>query len=100
MTGLAHSSGPTLLGKLRALQDVLSDADPFIWRGAQNQLVSLLPEIVAQIARGDGDTARIEWMQSHLTGASDSERYLPFRVYWGAHKNIRSAIDRAIKDRT
>ena len=41
------------------------------------------------------DTARIDWLGKKLTGASDSERYLPFRVYWGAGGDIRKAIDKA-----
>jgi hypothetical protein len=44
------------------------------------------------------DTARLDWLEKHCTGASDSERYLPFRIYWGnkgATKGIRAVIDRA-----
>jgi hypothetical protein len=43
------------------------------------------------------DAARLDWLEAHCTGASDSERYLPFRVYWGnkgATKGIRAVIDK------
>ena len=51
MTGLATSSGPTLLGKLRALDKSLSATDgPFdpTWL---DELADLLPTIIAQIER-------------------------------------------------
>lgn len=42
------------------------------------------------------DSERLDWLEKFCTGASDSERYLPFRVYWGAGKpgGIRNAIDK------
>lgn len=46
----------------------------------------------------DEDTKRIDWLGARCTGASDSERYLPFRVYWGnkgATQGIRVQIDKA-----
>ena len=45
------------------------------------------------------DAARLDWMGKKLAGASDSERYLPFRIYWGggSHKTIRQVIDEAMK---
>lgn len=41
------------------------------------------------------DAERLDWMEKRLRGASDSERYLPFRVYWGDGRGIRKAIDAA-----
>lgn len=45
------------------------------------------------------DSARLDWLEKKCTGASDSERYLPFRVFWGPGygKGIRSAIDKAME---
>lgn len=44
------------------------------------------------------DTERLNWMEKHMAGASDSERYLPFRIYWGggSSRDIRKVIDLAI----
>ena len=42
------------------------------------------------------DAARLDWLNSKTNGATDSERYLPFRVYWGNGQGIRAAIDAAI----
>lgn len=43
------------------------------------------------------DAERLDFLATKTCGASDSERYLPFRIYWGPgqHKDIRAAIDAA-----
>ena len=40
------------------------------------------------------DKERLDWLGEKCCGASNSERYLPFRVYW-QHTTIRAAIDAA-----
>jgi hypothetical protein len=47
------------------------------------------------------DKRRLDWLEANCTGASDSERYLPRRLYWGTRghassKSIRAVIDAAI----
>lgn len=52
MTGLATSSGPTLLGKLRALEERVSATrhiNAFNFTAVMSELADLLPEIIAQI---------------------------------------------------
>jgi hypothetical protein len=43
------------------------------------------------------DAGRLDWLDKNVTMVSDSERYLPRRVYWGkgTNKNARQAIDAA-----
>jgi len=43
------------------------------------------------------DAERLDFLAAKTCGASDSERYLPFRIYWGPgqHKDIRAVIDSA-----
>lgn len=43
------------------------------------------------------DTELLNWLEAKCKGASDSERYLPFRVYWGDGRGIRAAITAAMK---
>jgi hypothetical protein len=45
------------------------------------------------------DSARLDWLERKCSGASDSERYIPFRIYWGggSHGDIRRAIDEAME---
>lgn len=45
------------------------------------------------------DKERLDWMDKNCTRIADSERYLPTTVYWGkgTHKDIRTAIDAAMK---
>lgn len=54
--------------------------------------------LTAELAECRKDAERIDYLGANCTGASDSERYLPFRIYWGSGKNktIREAIDNAI----
>ena len=42
------------------------------------------------------DAERLDWLQRNCTGASNSERYLPFRVYW-RKADIRTALDAAMQ---
>lgn len=49
--------------------------------------------------QGSKDSERLDWLEANCTGASNSERYLPFRVYWGnkgATKGIRAQLDKAM----
>jgi len=52
----------------------------------------------SKLAEAEKDVARIDFMGSKFTGVSDSERYLPFRLYWGRgqNKTIREVLDAAI----
>lgn len=51
----------------------------------------------AQLAEAQRDSERLDWLDKHCTGASDSERYLPRKIYWGggSHRDVRAAIDAA-----
>lgn len=49
-----------------------------------------------ELAEASKDAERLDWLEKRLTGASDSGRYLPFRVYWGDGRGIRKAIDAAM----
>jgi predicted transcriptional regulator len=49
---------------------------------------------IDELAKAREDTARLDWLEKKCTGASDSERYLPFRIYW-KQVGIRAAIDEA-----
>lgn len=55
-------------------------------------------ELLREIERLRADAARLDYLGTRCTGASDSERYLPFRVYWGGgtHRDVREAIDAAM----
>lgn len=51
----------------------------------------------ARLRARSEDTERLDWLSERCTGASNSDRYLPFRVYWGDGRGIRAAIDSARK---
>ena len=108
MTGLATSSGPTLLGKLRALDKSLSATDgPFdpTWL---DELADLLPQIIAQIERDAKDAARLEFLagrpmvvEFRQDGPGTVLGFVvpDIRVNNNARDNIDRAID-AAKERT
>lgn len=54
-------------------------------------------ELTAQLAEAQRDSERLDWLDKYCTGASDSERYLPRKVYWsgGTSRDVRVAIDAA-----
>lgn len=54
-----------------------------------------LDQLQRELEEAREDAERLNWLGKQCTGASDSERYLPFRIYWGHDKNIRKAIDAA-----
>ena len=56
-------------------------------------LLARVAELEAALAEASKDAERLDWLEKRLTGASDSERYLPLRVYWGDGRGIRKAID-------
>lgn len=62
---------------------------------------SRIPEMMVVYPSEQGkDSERLDWLEANCTGASNSERYLPFRVYWGnkgATKGIRVQLDKAMK---
>ena len=60
----------------------------------------LLGDVIAEIERLQADAARLDWLGRHTTRVADSERYLSRSVYWGpgAHRDVRAAIDKAMKD--
>jgi hypothetical protein len=57
---------------------------------------------VSMLRQAADDAERLDFLGSKCAGASDSERYLPFRIYWGRgqKKAIREAIDAARKETT
>lgn len=55
-----------------------------------------LESLRAKLADAEKDAERLNWLEKNCAGASDSERYLPFRVYWRT-KGIRKTIDAAIE---
>ena len=100
MTGLATSSGPTLLGKLRALDKSLSATDgPFdpTWL---DELADLLPQIIAALDAGRSLIAELsEHMYSNdYCGLEISKANAP-RIY-AAIELADSAINGAAKDCT
>ena len=94
---------PVLYADKDAVMDIKHSADTFdLAIGVRNNLerdgdVPLYthPLPPADVVR---DAERLDWLEKNLTGASDSERYLPFRVYWGDGRGIRKAIDKAMKE--
>lgn len=71
-----------------ALFQLSKDEYEAILAARDAQWLSLVGEL-------QSDAERLDWMEKRLRGASDSERYLPFRVYWGDGRGIRKAIDAA-----
>lgn len=57
-------------------------------------------ELLTKLAEAEKDAGRIDYLAAKCCGASDSERYLPFRLYWGkgTHKTIREVIDEAMEE--
>jgi len=55
-------------------------------------------ELCAEKERLEKDSLRLDWLEQKCSGASDSSRYLPFRIYWGggSHGDIRRAVDEAM----
>lgn len=61
------------------------------------KLVEQRDALRSRLAGAERDAERIDFLSKRMTGASDSERYLPFRVYWGDSKDARKAIDAAME---
>lgn len=122
MTGLASSTGPTLLGKLRALEsrynttvddyDGNQSAVNYAHQCAAHDLADLLPQIIAQIESDAKDAARYRWLRSgqrlrqgvdigvgHRRIAKDLTHELMAFSYWCTPEQLDTAID-AAKDRT
>ena len=79
------------------------EGDPDVAEYTGDILPDAADEIIllrARIEELKGDALRLDWLGQKCTGASDSERYLPFRVYWGggSHHDIRSAIDSMMEE--
>lgn len=55
--------------------------------------------LYAKVEQLKKDSLRLDWLEQKCSGASDSERYIPFRIYWGggSHGDIRRAIDEAME---
>ena len=54
--------------------------------------------LAEQIVKLKADKARLDFIEANFTGLSDSERYLPFRLYWGdKSKTLRELIDAKMK---
>ncbi|PPC85930.1 MAG: hypothetical protein CTY37_07145 [Methylotenera sp.] len=51
----------------------------------------------SEYAKLKADAERLDFIQENFTGLSDSERYLPFQIYFGKgqNKTLREAIDQA-----
>jgi len=54
---------------------------------------SQIASLREKLAAAEADAKRLDWLEKQCRGASDSERYLPFRIYWGDGRGIRAAID-------
>lgn len=78
--------------RLRAYFDWANGAAEEGWLPAQE-----VRKLRAQLAEAQRDSERLDWLDKHCTGASDSERYLPRKIYWGggSHRDVRAAIDAA-----
>lgn len=78
--------------RLRACFDWANGAAEEGWLPAQE-----VRKLRAQLAEAQRDSERLDWLDKHCTGASDSERYLPRKIYWGggSHRDVRAAIDAA-----
>ena len=63
-----------------------------------HEAADLIEEQQQRIAELEKDAERLDWLERKCVGASDSERYLPFRIYW-KHKGIRKAIDDALEQK-
>ena len=123
MTGLATSSGPTLLGKLRALEERMVERRGMLRQAttpdqihamhrARAELADLLPQIIAQIDSDAQDAARYRWLRSgqrlrqgidigvgHRRIAKDLTHELMAFSYWCTPEELDAAID-AAKERT
>ena len=68
--------------------------------GIEDGAARLTAILSAEIARNAEDAKMLDFLGSRMCGASDSERYLPFRIYWGGgtHRDIRHAISKAMKE--
>jgi hypothetical protein len=84
-----HSNGSYMY---EGVQAMLND---WLENNELRQAKLRIPKLEAQLAAVQKDATRLDWLESRLTGASDSERYLPFRVYWGITRNIRATVDKA-----
>ena len=71
-----------------------------IRRDKNGPTAQLLGDVIAEIERLQADAGRLDWLGANATRVADSERYLPLSVYWGAgtHRDVRAAIDKAMKD--
>lgn len=113
MTGLASSTGPTLLGKLRALEERIDSAEYVEERIFDfADLANLLPQIIAEIDSDAQDAARYRWLRSgqrlrqgidigvgHRRIAKDLTHELMAFSYWCTPEELDAAID-AAKERT
>jgi len=56
-------------------------------------------EQAKEIERLREDKARLDWLDKHCTRVADSERYLSRSIYWGGgtHRDVRAAVDEAMK---
>lgn len=71
-------------------------AEPHAQESVKNAIHDAFLE--AQRTPDSRDAARLDFLARRYVGASDSERYLPFRVYWGGPKHdIRTVIDEAMR---
>jgi hypothetical protein len=70
------------------------------FEGAYNTAIGEISRLRAEIERLRLDKLRLDWLEKTCSGASDSGRYLPFRIYrgGGSHGDIRRAIDEAMED--
>ena len=76
----------------------LADALDLVWaNGMASETSAHIRRLVAENDALRADAKRLDFLAAKTCGASDSERYLPFRIYWGPgqHKDIRAAIDAA-----
>lgn len=79
---------------------LMAGIDPVGPRKVLGEAIDELAQLRAENESLRKDAERIDWLEKNMTGASNSERYLPFRVYWGDGRGIRKAIDAAMKGGT
>ena len=82
------------------MQNITDRINAAIRRDKNGPTAQLLGDVIAEIERLQADAGRLDWLGANATRVADSERYLPLSVYWGAgtHRDVRAAIDKAMKD--
>lgn len=90
---------PYAAAALGAYADACKASHPELARDLREKwgAANTIDTLRSQLAEAQRDSERLDWLDKHCTGASDSERYLPRKIYWGggSHRDVRAAIDAA-----